>query len=280
MESTIYYFTGTGNSLVLAKNLARILGAQLVSMVSLGSELEVRPKEDVVGLVFPVYFVYFADLPLIVSRFARKLVGIEQAYIFAVANYGGAAGETYQKLGSIIEERGGHLNSWFGLHMPQNSFRKPWENPISITRKAESRLVVISEIIRNRRNGTAFTNHLLSWLMIRLCPTVQKLFRKQLASLSGVPENQSPERLIQGSDRSYKSLDTCTSCGQCVRVCPVDNIELRDGKPFWKGHCENCLACYNWCPVHAIQGGIVPQGYFYRHPAISVVDIMSQKGFS
>jgi len=40
--------------------------------------------------------------------------------------------------------------------------------------------------------------------------------------------------------------------------------------------CENCLACYNWCPTNAIHGGIAKSGYRYRHPDVRTRDIPGQ----
>ena len=76
-------------------------------------------------------------------------------------------------------------------------------------------------------------------------------------------------------DRFFSVEETCTSCGICVRVCPADNIEFREGKPQWQHRCEQCLACLQWCPEEAIQFGKgTAGGKHYHHPQITLKDIL------
>lgn len=58
------------------------------------------------------------------------------------------------------------------------------------------------------------------------------------------------------SDRKFRADGSCTGCGTCGRVCPVSDIEMRDGRPVWLHRgCMQCCACINRCPEHAIQYG-------------------------
>jgi MinD superfamily P-loop ATPase len=58
------------------------------------------------------------------------------------------------------------------------------------------------------------------------------------------------------STRSFSVDDNCNSCGLCERICPIDAIELQNGRPVWvKKHCTQCLGCINRCPQRAIQHG-------------------------
>lgn len=66
------------------------------------------------------------------------------------------------------------------------------------------------------------------------------------------------------------------SDGICKTVCPCGNIELQAGKPVWLHHCEQCLACIQWCPPEAIQfGKKTPRYERYRHPEVKLSDIIA-----
>ncbi|MFC2099562.1 EFR1 family ferrodoxin [Candidatus Bipolaricaulota bacterium] len=80
-------------------------------------------------------------------------------------------------------------------------------------------------------------------------------------------------------DGKFTVSDACVSCGTCVRVCPVDNIELSADRPVWKHHCEQCFACIHFCPECAIQlrGGKTQGRRRYHHPKIGPNNIAEQR---
>jgi electron transfer flavoprotein alpha subunit len=47
--------------------------------------------------------------------------------------------------------------------------------------------------------------------------------------------------------------ELCTGCGDCVGVCPVAAIELRDGTAVITEACTACGICVSTCPVEAIE---------------------------
>ena len=50
--------------------------------------------------------------------------------------------------------------------------------------------------------------------------------------------------------------DGCVGCGLCARKCPVQAIEMRNGRPVWvRDKCVMCLGCLHRCPKFAIQYG-------------------------
>lgn len=271
----IYYFSGTGNSLVVARGIAQGTGANLIPIASALLQARLTPGSDAIGIVFPVYY---GRPPVIVQQFAAKLENLEGKYVFAVCTFGGAAMVALRTLRDIIRSRGGELAAAFGVHLPQNSFFKAKEDQPALRAKWESRLPRVVGLIRNRARGTFYTSQLLELLFIPLQRLViDPLCRRDFARMTGLPESVDMHELIHHLDKGFLTDDKCTGCGICAAVCPVGNIQLTERRPAWQHHCENCLACYNWCPQQAVQGGIT-KGHFYHHQDVELPDMLVDLG--
>jgi len=46
--------------------------------------------------------------------------------------------------------------------------------------------------------------------------------------------------------------DKCTGSGECIDVCPVEALSLKDGKAVVNDECIDCGACVNVCPNEAL----------------------------
>jgi hypothetical protein len=119
-QATIFYFTGTGNSLKVAKDIAAELGgAELVQIAHRNRGLAGGTVHTgTVGFVFPVYY---AGLPHMVAEFAQALTRADTAYVFAVATYGGMPGIAFRQLSDILSKKGITLAAAFGVRMPGNN---------------------------------------------------------------------------------------------------------------------------------------------------------------
>jgi ferredoxin len=270
----IAFFTGTGNSLWVARELAARLDGGLVSIAALAQRERITLKADALGIVFPVYY---AGLPNLVRRFAERLELSEGAYVFGVATYGGAAGDSLRALRRVVERRGRAFYAGFGVHMPQNAFRKPWENRARIYRRAHRRVECIVRRVEARDKGFFYENVPLQLLLTPLHPWLRRMTTRHLEEISQAPSGLGIERLIPLADWSFAVTESCTGCETCAQVCPVGNIEMVGGKPVWRHRCENCLACFNWCPTRAVEGALVRSAYRYHHPNVTARDIVRQR---
>lgn len=274
MKSVVYYFSATGNNLFVARELAMLLDAALVPIPSLINENKIIIDSEAAGIVFPVYY---NRIPVIIERFLEKAEFRGNGYFYSVCTFGGGPGETRQMVQELLKPKNMRLTASFCVHMTQNAFFKFWEKPERINRAAKRKIRLIAKRIRKREAGMLIRDRLVSFLLSPLNILVRNAVIKSLAGLSGTALTAPLSELINKSDAGFGVTDACNSCGICVNVCPVDNIRLTDGKPEWLHKCENCIACYNWCPNKAISSKIPHNNYYYTNPEIRVKDIIAQK---
>ena len=120
MGTEIFYFSGTGNSLAVARDIADKTNGKLISISSIMGRESIETNADMIGIVFPTYYEPYGGVPLIVRKFARKLENIDSKYIFAICTYGSASVKALDYLDKIITSRGGRLAAGFTVNMPNN----------------------------------------------------------------------------------------------------------------------------------------------------------------
>lgn len=265
MKTIVYYFSGTGNSLAVAKGISRDIGeCELVPIGSTAATLGVIvPAADRVGIVSPVYF---AGLPSIVAEFSGRLDLSAVRYVFGVMTMGGSGGvSSLRQLHTILKEGPGTrgLDSGFSVRMPGNYlllYNSPeGKKRETILMDADCSMQEIADAVRRETKMTIPWSPLQSIIHRVMYPRF----------VAGVHE----------ADRTFTVDDRCTSCGTCAEVCPVANIRMEAGRPTWLHHCEQCLACIHLCPTEAIQSGKKTEGRTrYRHPGIAIADLKGQSG--
>ena len=280
-KAEIYYFSGTGNSLIVAGDIAEKMNGNLISIPSVMEKERITTDADVIGIVFPVYYLGTVNIPLIVQRFVGKLDEISTKYIFAVCTFGGGAGSTLTIMDEQLQKRGGQLASGFGVQMPQNAFKKPFENKTKLYNNwKEKKLDFVCEHVKVK-DGWFDTDGLFIGLVVAIIERMMKIdflnrySLKSMKKTACLPEDSdfTLNEIIHLMDGSYHSDENCTGCGTCSKVCQVRNIEIVDNKPTWQHHCENCLACIKWCPQSAIHGyGELPRGY--HHPDVELSNML------
>jgi ferredoxin/flavodoxin len=292
MSTTVYTFSGTGNTLAVARDLTERIGAELASIpATIGADV-VSLEADAVGLAFPVYH---KSIPLILKRFVEKLERLEDAYVFAVCTYGDTTGLALEHLQKLVRSRGGELAAGFGVQMPYNyltpspvlrgffrSFRLrevPGEKQQALLTRALEEVERIAASISAREAGTLQTTaDPLTRLADRfgLSETLAKPVWLRVAGVDE-PTELSFLESRQLMDEAFWADDGCNGCGICARICPVRNVEMVGGRPVWQHRCEQCFACLQWCPEEAIQFGAGTAGRArYHHPGVTVRDMLGQ----
>ena len=262
MNTTIYYFTGTGNSLKIAKDLSEKLeDCELVPIAKVWEDNNLASSSENVGFIFPLYY---AGLPKIVYDFLSKIDLSKSSYFFAVVTNAGDINNTpLLQIETILNANSKTLSAGFFILMP-NNYILGYDIHSEARQKeffeaANKEIDKIQEVIEQNKSNLG-----------------KEFFEKR--RIKSEKFNKSFRDSVYESDKSFYVEDSCTSCGICVEICPVDNLILVDDTPQWQHKCQQCLACINFCPEKAIQfGDKTLKTQRYHHPEIQVKDLINHK---
>lgn len=256
MKNIIFYFTGTGNSLKVARDIAEKLGKNECEIVHIPDYKEkVLPQGyERIGFVCPVYS---GEPPVCVERFLQEtdFTKNKSAYFFTVATYGGTQGNAFYVVNSYLKQQGLKLNAGFRVRMNGNYILAypTWNISKNSIPKIETKITQAAEMIVRKETTTIpnTKNVVFDFMHRKMMP------------------------IFLEKDKDFKASDLCVSCEICYKVCPVENIKMIHGKPSFQGHCEQCMACIHACPQKALNYKNVTQKRLrYRNKDIKLSDLM------
>lgn len=247
---TVFYFTSTGNSLAAAK----AIGGTLISIPQVVDSPNLRFKDDMIGLVFPVYIF---RLPKMVRRFLEK-VEWEADYTFAVSTCGALPGAVMTQAKAILARRGQKLGYTASLVMVDN-YLPNYDTGAQVAslpeKRVEENLARIVADIQSRK--TQQTADGLGW---QTATALMKLV--ETAFVGGKLGQQ------------YIVNQNCTKCGICAKVCPAGNISVTD-RVQYSDRCEGCLGCVHLCPQNAIHLKNEKSAARWRNPNVSLAELIA-----
>jgi ferredoxin len=248
----IFYFSGTGNSLFAAREIAAVLGDTEILSIPDSFSTDLSSYERI-GFIYPVYYV---GVPLVVKKFIKSLNIPTDTYLFTVATCGGSAGNGLTEMDKLLSAKGRSLDFGTLLNMGGNYillYGKP-EKADTANAQTTKELPEIASAIRDKtKRSCGKSNPFMS--------LATGLFR----------------RSVNKTALKYTVSGACTSCGLCAKICPVRNIEIKDDKPAFGEKCEQCMACLQFCPQKSINyKGQTENRERYHHPEITVVDLVKK----
>ncbi len=268
-NTEIYFFSGTGNSFIVAQDLANGLDAKLISVISSMEDAVIDTTAEVIGIVFPIYDF---KAPVLIETFIKKLNCNHDAYIFAACTYGVLPIKTMIKLKKTFVSMNKKLSGAFTIKMPHNGVgysEIPVEKQNQMFETWKKRSPQIIEYVQQRKTGliehnTSLHYFILLGILLRMMPSLFRMLKSVV---------------FQGwNSLGFVANQQCTSCGVCERICPVNNISMEKNVPVWSDKCINCFACLQWCPEEAINAGVITQKMKrYHHPQVTMKDIINQK---
>lgn len=261
----VFYFTGTGNCLYIARQLAGE-NAELLSipqMVKLG---EYEFEADEIGIVYPIYG---HMPPYMVREFIQK-ARLRAGYKFAVLTYGARKCNAVEIWDGISRKSGNGFDYIGTIVMVDN-----WLPNFDMNEQMK----MDKRIPENLRRITADIDGQRHWH--EPVTEEERLQHQGFMQLSGLD----PEvGFLMKSEKCFRVTDACIDCGICTYVCPRGNYELTSRGVRMSGECEFCFACIQNCPQRAIRFAKSEDGSFpdgtevnpnarYRNEHVSLMDL-------
>ena len=234
----VFYFSGTGNSRFVARMIAKAVGQETADITAY-TKTPQRP-------VFTETGVYVFVCPSYMSAPARAMTdfiewagfpsGIKAYFIVTCA---ASMGITPKVASELCEKKGFEFMGAAQIEMPQNYIAlfttKKVEENIDIIEKAENEIERLSPLIAG---GEKIECKKIGSVEYSVTRWVRDVYYKNFMKT-----------------KKFRVSETCISCGKCVKVCPLSNISMKDGRPSWGNNCTHCMACINRCPQDAIEYG-------------------------
>jgi len=257
LKNVIFYFSGTGNNLSVARHIAnRLKDTEIIHVSNLEDTLAREESYERIGFTFPIYYLH---MPGAMKEIISKVKFKVDQYIFGVSAHAGNSGMAMEDLREIINKQNGKLSAEFRVRMPGSYIAQYGAFPkfiCNLLYKREQKKILEISLMIKRKDSTDI---------------IKPGIIAKLSEKSSIKEITN----FKKKDEYFNVNDKCLHCEVCKNVCPVNNIEMTEGKPKWKNNCEQCMACIQWCPTHAINFSYKTQNRKrYFHPEVKVKDII------
>lgn len=248
----VFYFTGTGNSLYIAKQIES-------NPISIPQIIHLENQEysaNRIGIVAPVYG---HELPSMVKNFLKNAV-FHTNYFYMILTYGNRHGGAAELAKKLCDEYDIAVNYINVIAMVDNwlpSF--DMNEQMKIDKRIDENLGAILSDLNTKKN-----------MISEVTDKDRAAHQQFLDAMSHLPTDVW-QHLLQVTD-------TCVGCGICERVCPSASVHVVNGKAVHtSGNCQTCFACVHACPQKAI-GLTIPEknpDARYRNEHVSLQEIIN-----
>lgn len=247
----IFYFTGTGNSLYVAKELDN----QPISIPQILHNDDLTFTADNIGIVCPIYG---HEMPAMVKQFIRRAT-FQTDYLYVVLTYGKLHGGAAEIADKLLRDAGKKADYITTVLMVDNFLPAfDMNKQVQLDKQVDKQIAAVRSAIHQRQRGiqkAAFKDRM-----------THKMYLKMV--------KDQPETVWA----AYQVSDECIACGICAKVCPGGCIKIENGKAMHHlENCQACMACVHACPKRAIQFTIKemnPQ-VRYRNEHISLDELIA-----
>jgi ferredoxin len=258
----IFYFSATGNSLFVAKEIAAASGdSEVISIPQAIHQKDLSFSSERIGIVCPVFG---HEMPPLVKEFLKK-AQFNTDYFYIVETFGKMNGGCTELAANYCKEIG-KTPSYINIVLMVDNFLPVFDmiEECREDKKVDEQIKPILEDIKAKKQ------------YIRPVTDQERMMHQGFLSMAS--------QMMPQDTSMYKFGNACNGCGICVKVCPAGCIGVEDGKAVQKlegkaAHCQLCMACIHACPQKAI-GLAMPMpernpNARYRNSYVSVEEIIA-----
>lgn len=235
----IFYFSGTGNSIHIAKLLAQKLKDTKVASIQNINDYPVNSYKKI-GFIFPVYYLH---APNFVINTLRKLELVPLQHVFLVAAFAGSWGFSLEDAHLAILEKNKHLIAKDKILLQQFKVRVPGNYILEYGASSSSLQNYILQKAEIKLDKIALTILQESSVKIIKANLIAKIYKHK-----GI---EKPKE-FSAIGKQFFTNSNCNLCGMCIKLCPVKNIDLKENRIQWDNRCQQCMTCVQWCPRNAV----------------------------
>jgi ferredoxin/flavodoxin len=236
----VLFFSATGNTEFIARQIALKLGDECLNLLDRvrRNDHSVLHSEKPFIICAPVYV---CEMPRFLAKYLKEQTFTGSKDVYFIFTSGGYAGISGQLAKGIIRKKKMNYLGHAEFKMPRNYVANdhypmlPYEAVRERILNSARQLEGVAADIQAGRTLKARHVYLFETLItVPFNPVWSKLSYKT---------------------KDFYTTDGCMGCGKCERVCPMNNVSLKDRKPVWGNNCTHCMACICNCPMEAIEYG-------------------------
>lgn len=236
----VLYFSATGNTEFIAKELAKRLDDECLNLLERIKKQDHSPiySEKPYVICAPVYV---CEIPRFLAKYLKKLPFSGSRDVYFILTSGGYCGPSGLLLKNIFKAKGMDCHGHAEFKMPRNYVANdsyPMLEKAQVEERISNSRIQLETVAADIRSGNSLhARHVF-------------LFE----TLVTLPFNPVWCKYKLRADDFY-AKENCIGCGMCERLCPLNNIKLKEKRPTWGNECTHCMACIGNCPVNAIEYG-------------------------
>lgn len=231
------YLSGTGNTKHCIEKFVGILEPTATVLPIESSEVvEMIQKEEDIILGYPTQF---SNAPFMVRDFINTNQTIwKNKNIFCINTMGAFSGDGTGCCARLLKKYGANITGGLQIKMPDSVC----DSKLLKKTEQKNRAIVKAADIKIEKWCQKIKQGIFPSEGLHQMDHIKGLFGQRLWFY----------KKTKTYSNQIKINNDCIKCGLCIKLCPMKNLSLQDGKIVGNDKCTMCYRCISHCPKKAL----------------------------